>query len=86
LTICDRDWYPGQARLPFNPPMELYLSRLPDQTTIDARLDGKQLPRDNPWGWTYNADENKVTMGSEFVFPNGSKVEITYEPACPDGG
>jgi hypothetical protein len=91
LTICDRDWYPGQARpqfitFPVKPPIEFYLSRLPDQTTIDARLDGKQLPRDNPWGWTYNAGENMVTMGSEFVFPHDSRVEITYKPACPDGG
>ncbi len=80
-SICLADWTPllesiGLAALGLQDTFPL--SHEPDQSTIEVRVDGVQIPERESDGWTYEPGINAVVLHGGAVPRPGMQVVITY--------
>lgn len=62
----------------------MYLSRVPDPTSIVVRYGKSILPRDLKKGWTFDPARNALLFGDEINWdsqPPGSNLDVDYTPA-----
>lgn len=70
---------------------QFYLDKVPVESTIEVRINGVLVPNvaNNPGpltgGWYYNSGANSIVFQGDYVPPEGSAINVTFDPASLGG-
>jgi hypothetical protein len=81
FSICSADFGGPLQEIgnrAFGLPIQFFLSRPADQSTIEVAVDG----RDRPSGWSYDSPSNSVVFEEASVPQPGDTVRVEYEAQC----
>jgi len=81
FSICSADFGGPLQEIgnrAFGLPIQFFLSRPADQSTLEVAVDG----RDRPSGWSYDSPSNSVVFEEASVPQPGDTVRVEYEAQC----